>query len=554
MSKDILIINNKKSWKVIFDKESFTDNCKDQIATFNGIRPSSCNKISEAKAERNQMFDFRKVMQSLKFLILFSMSVFSFCFKTYSFNKNRITIVCDIPDTHVDSQEIVFEYYDYYSFKGFWPVKKVVRGLLNHKGVEFVIDDTQNGGYLKIIIPPYLRPDPIISTTFLIQGGDQLILTRQNKRLIFKGENAEKYNVQLKLKNITAEPVTGSLVNDLEYFNKIAFNDSVAYEKRMSLLQKAKKNLPLDFFEIIKINASYDLALSTLGKIMQIIMGNSEISRNNAIIFFKLKYQTRSSTINSEFAVRSYNYLDYLFENELVLWEITCLKYPHRTFCSFFTQLERSYKGKIRDRLLLTSINSPISFVSNYRQDSTFFYTNRLLDIATDPFTRSVLTNNQKVFAGGVKVFDFKLRDTSNNYVQLSSLRGKVVIIDYYFTGCAGCIALNKNIEATVQQFKEDSTIVFVSINLDKTMNQFKRAVIGGKYSHPASINLYTNGEGEQHPLIRYYQIKACPRLMIIAPDGRMFNSDISTTAEDIASRLTTIIIMARNNNYQTRK
>ncbi|WP_457832910.1 TlpA family protein disulfide reductase, partial [Staphylococcus aureus] len=66
--------------------------------------------------------------------------------------------------------------------------------------------------------------------------------------------------------------------------------------------------------------------------------------------------------------------------------------------------------------------------------------------------------------------------------------------------------------------------IVFMSINTDEDKNKWLQSVETEKYTHKGFINLYTNGEGPDHPLITHYNITAYPRVFVIGKNNIVFS------------------------------
>jgi cytochrome oxidase Cu insertion factor (SCO1/SenC/PrrC family) len=183
--------------------------------------------------------------------------------------------------------------------------------------------------------------------------------------------------------------------------------------------------------------------------------------------------------------------------------------------------LKDAYSGVIGDRLLLTAVRGLVR-----GRDSTDNYLDSAIHVVKDPYALSLLEKQRRIFGKRVPAFNFTLKDTVGREVSLAHFRGKVVVLDFYFTGCSACIGLNQVMENVMHKFEGDSNVVFVSVDLDERMSMFRSAVRSGKYSHSTSVNLYTNGEGGDHPLAKHYEVEYCPRMMIIDAEGKMLEGD----------------------------
>lgn len=118
----------------------------------------------------------------------------------------------------------------------------------------------------------------------------------------------------------------------------------------------------------------------------------------------------------------------------------------------------------------------------------------------------------------GKPFYNFNLIDTSGVYHSLEQMKGKVVILDFWFTGCGACKQLTSKLSEIEMALKNDK-IQFVSINVDKSKASWKRGI--GIYSSEGSLQL-TTGESRNHPLLKFANVNAFPTLIVLDKDGRI--------------------------------
>jgi thiol-disulfide isomerase/thioredoxin len=94
-----------------------------------------------------------------------------------------------------------------------------------------------------------------------------------------------------------------------------------------------------------------------------------------------------------------------------------------------------------------------------------------LLSISTASFSQN---NSSK------KVPEITLRDTSGKTVKLSSLKGKVVLIDFWASWCGPCRRANKHLKELYSKYK-DKGLEILSISVDENQKNWKKAIIEDK-------------------------------------------------------------------------
>jgi cytochrome oxidase Cu insertion factor (SCO1/SenC/PrrC family) len=132
----------------------------------------------------------------------------------------------------------------------------------------------------------------------------------------------------------------------------------------------------------------------------------------------------------------------------------------------------------------------------------------------------------------GTNSYNFNLPDAEGKIIKMTNLKGKVLLLDFWFTGCANCILIQPWLKKIEERFKNDS-ICFVSISTDKDKNRWLKSTKEGKYTTPGSINLFTEGKGENHPIIKHYCIMGYPTLILINKDGKLSATPIDPRVDD---------------------
>ncbi|WP_143960198.1 TlpA family protein disulfide reductase [Litoribacter populi] len=147
------------------------------------------------------------------------------------------------------------------------------------------------------------------------------------------------------------------------------------------------------------------------------------------------------------------------------------------------------------------------------------------LDLIEDPVIWDILNDMYERVGTGKLAVDFRLPNDKGDTIALSDLRGKVVLVDYWFTGCSACISLNSNIlRPLAEEFSERSDYAMVSISIDRDHSLWKKSLASGKYSPPGAIHLNTGTEEVKNDLLQKYNISGFPHVMLIDKEGRIVN------------------------------
>lgn len=125
----------------------------------------------------------------------------------------------------------------------------------------------------------------------------------------------------------------------------------------------------------------------------------------------------------------------------------------------------------------------------------------------------------KEILKPGKPFYNFNLVDTNGVYHNLREMKGKVVILDFWFTGCGACKQLTSELLKIENDFKNDE-IQFVSINVDKTKSIWKRGI--GIYSVGSSLQLSTEGRRNDHPVLKFGNVNAYPTLIVLDKEGRI--------------------------------
>lgn len=189
----------------------------------------------------------------------------------------------------------------------------------------------------------------------------------------------------------------------------------------------------------------------------------------------------------------------------------------------YFT-LNAIYEGfKIRDYVLSNFIVRT-SYRKGLNDGLDECYAHFFSNVASDdPLYADVEVSYNRLntnLAQGATPPNFLLTDSLGNSVRLQDLSEKVVVLDFWFNGCGGCAQITPGLEDVKKTFGEREDLIFVSVSIDKQRESWLRGI--GKFTPAKAMHLYTNGDGTDSPIIKHFNIKVYPTLMILGKNGKI--------------------------------
>jgi thiol-disulfide isomerase/thioredoxin len=497
-----------------------------------------------------------------KLSIIFYIVFFSLTTATATTNnqktgkKNTVYIGGTINGKSFNEVGVAINVYDQWlRYMGDWDARNYILDSATENDF-FKIEATEKITYVQFHQPTSLSK-ALRNTWMFVQPGDSIILDIVDGEVSVSGNCADRirclwdiFNIntkfyfndssdeakRLKDKNIKGFDTTGITNWEQHYYDQFVQGFEVIdylYNQKIKTLNRFSERLTKREYDFIALECDvwrkwiYLEDWTEMPIVSDIHRQAKQRFLNNNIARFTVK------TANKEFALRSLLLADVIAKNEVIDCYNKKRAYGKNrgakiTFSEVEGAIKRKYNGRLYEKVITAVFSGVKVFGLGDKKNlkSMEMAKNRI----TNRSFRTIIDNTIGNIGGTIVIKSIPLKDNEDNDIMFSDFRGKLLILDFWFTGCTNCVKLTKAMEPVLDRFKDSTQVAFISVNMDKSKDQWLESLregiplIQGYYAHKESINLSCYPLAYEHPLAKALNLQGAPHLILVDEKGDILN------------------------------
>lgn len=396
------------------------------------------------------------------------------------------------------------------------------------------------GNFVSIYLNPKRDPthnipisDDFSLENYRVEAGDDIRIVIEEDTVLFEGRGYEKWACQWNMiqasEDVEKQRRQYSRLGGT--FDHMGFS-MAKHQAQLAVLEEYKPFLS----EVALINLksiAYETLTAPTAVISFMLRDSREATQKEGQQMYEQHFASLRLDTSSSVAYLSSRY-------PTILTNLIRLEYAYLGYMSqqrpenIYEYIVTKYSGALRDKVLLLALDVDIG--ASQISDTLVSY---LSSVISTPQYVQELHNKTTPFLSGAPVLDSEFKDKNDRPVRLSDFKGKVVLVDMWFTGCSGCVAVANALPAVEEAF-ENEDVVFVSLSVDRKKDIWLKSIDPTvetkeidklRYTHyttPTTVYLYTGGTGSNNDFIQtYVPTGAFPHLLLIGKDGKVFSADV---------------------------
>lgn len=367
---------------------------------------------------------------------------------------------------------------------------------------------------------------------FILESADNISMTLHSDGIEFSGKGSEKYSCVYELaKHTYILDSQVSFGNSLlkkgdydSYFNQAKRSQDSLYKVRKEIITSFHNLINPRVFDLIDTDCWAEYQSKLEGAIFQ---NTSRFTKGLGALHLeavKTAYFKYLSNYNEHFKPdsileTSLKYCDFLYWKEYHAEQVFNRQNTDLSPFAFrYSMINNKYTGALRDKLIY------MNFLRGEVNDADRnTYSQKAIESISKALYKDALIKNLDNKKG--VAYHFALPDAKGKIHRLKDYFGKLIIIDFWYTGCGNCAIQAKSLKPLIEHYKTNPNIQFISISIDgyKNKDLWIKSLNSKIYTDDSEVNLLTDGKNSE--IIKHYNITGYPRLIVIGKDGRMITT-----------------------------
>ncbi|WP_169304375.1 TlpA family protein disulfide reductase [Pedobacter frigoris] len=349
----------------------------------------------------------------------------------------------------------------------------------------------------------------------------------------FNGRGADKYNLINQFKHVV---VDNKLIKITEMWPKGWNGNILQYDQfdaiptvtqaKLQLLENYKRKLSAESYNVLKANLIYAGKSAYFGEISAFVASGQfstlDLKSREAIINrFNYSYDFEHNYgIEEKYLAKSINFLHFMANKLQTASRLSTGKYSPEWI--FNKAKDAHFNPELKELMVMMQLTT-----FRLAENPEVYYAMARTIVKDSSYL--ALLKELSIRSPGKKFTDFKLESIDGLFKTLQDFKNKVVLIDFWYTGCGHCQDFyRKTLIKAEKKFKDNPHVVFLSISIDRDKPVWKESVKKGTYTSLDAENVYTNGLRALDPIVTRNNITGYPFVILLDRENRIkfFNSN----------------------------